>query len=439
MAVQFYLFPRALKSGEHAISISVSVSNTRLQTTIGISVNPNSWMDSRQRVKKTATNAKGMLASEINEKLAAIEKAFQDFEIENEFAPVEKNKLKDILALAMYGKVIPRTKKETIDFYTLFQNIVDSEKVECQWAESTLKKYMTFKAHLQAFSPKVHFSEWSEVRLNEFVAFEAAELQMKNVSIQKDLKMLKWFFRRAAKRGAKIPTDYVDYKPKFKLVDKEIVFLTWKELLKFYHFNFPEEGIAVPLKDMRGKRYDKVVTYRSSLEKVRDLFCFCAFTGLRYSDMAQLKRTDIRKDHFKIVTEKTNCSLSVPFNDYSMAIIKKYEREKYPYNLALPVISNQKMNDYLKDALELCGFNTPVKYTFYRGGTRYEEIHPKWEVLGTHGGRRTFICNALAKGISPSVIMKITGHANYAAMKPYIEITDTTKREAMNSFSFKTK
>lgn len=58
----------------------------------------------------------------------------------------------------------------------------------------------------------------------------------------------------------------------------------------------------------------------------------------------------------------------------------------------------------------------------------------KWELIGTHTGRRTFVCNALSMGISPQVVMKWTGHSDYKAMKPYIDVTDTAKAGAMGLF-----
>ena len=234
---------------------------------------------------------------------------------------------------------------------------------------------------------------------------------------------------------AKVPLDFLNFRHKFKLIEKEVVFLNWDELIMLYNFDVPEEGSVVRLKDISGSVYKKVVMNRSSLQKTRDLFCFCAFTGLRYSDMAALKRTDITSDLINVITEKTDCTLKVPLNAYSRAILQKYEDERYPGNLALPVMTNQKMNEYLKDLCEICGFNTPIKYSYYRGRIRYDEVYPKWQLLGTHGARRTFICVALELGVPTTVIRKITGHANEAAMRPYIAITDKTIREAMNLFS----
>ena len=63
------------------------------------------------------------------------------------------------------------------------------------------------------------------------------------------------------------------------------------------------------------------------------------------------------------------------------------------------------------------------------------KLHLKYALLGTHAGRRTFICNALALGIPPQVVMKWTGHSDYKAMKPYIDIADDIKANAMSKFN----
>jgi len=100
-------------------------------------------------------------------------------------------------------------------------------------------------------------------------------------------------------------------------------------------------------------------------------------------------------------------------------------------NTALPVISNEKMNKYLKDLCELCGFNTMITKVCFRKGQRVEETYPKYELIGTHAGRRTFICFALSSGVPPQVVMKWTGHSDYKAMKPYIDIAEKTKADTM--------
>ena len=147
--------------------------------------------------------------------------------------------------------------------------------------------------------------------------------------------------------------------------------------------------------------------------------------------MAALRRTDITEDKLYITTQKTNDRLPIDLSKHAIAILEKYKDTDFPRGLALPVISNQKMNKYLKDLCELCGFNTPISRACYHAGQRVDEIYPKYELIGTHAARRTFICFALSNGIPPQVVMKWTGHSDYKAMKPYIDIAEKTKANAM--------
>ena len=204
--------------------------------------------------------------------------------------------------------------------------------------------------------------------------------------------------------------------------------------MKLYNYKVPANGTEVTLHDNQGEEKKKTVHNSAALEKTRDLFCFCAFTSLRYSDMAKVKRSDIIGDYLYITTQKTNDRLPIDLNTFAKAILDKYKDEKFPDGLALPVISNQKMNDYLKDLCELCEFNEPITVVCYRAGKREEDTYPKYELIGTHAGRRTFICFALSSGIPPQVVMKWTGHSDYKAMRPYIDIAEKTKANAMKLF-----
>jgi integrase len=116
-------------------------------------------------------------------------------------------------------------------------------------------------------------------------------------------------------------------------------------------------------------------------------------------------------------------------------LLDKYKDEQFPNNLALPVISNQRMNDSVKELGKLCGIYKSITITYYKGNARIEEVYKKYELLGTHSGRRTFICNAITLGIPPQVVMKWTGHSDYKSMKPYIDIADKTKEDAMSLFN----
>ena len=81
-------------------------------------------------------------------------------------------------------------------------------------------------------------------------------------------------------------------------------------------------------------------------------------------------------------------------------LLDKYKDQYFPGDLALPVISNQKMNQYLKEICELCEFNTPIHITGFRKGRRYDITVPKYSEISTHCGRKTFICFMLSIGIA---------------------------------------
>jgi hypothetical protein len=130
---------------------------------------------------------------------------------------------------------------------------------------------------------------------------------------------------------------------------------------------------------------------------------------------------------------KTDEPLKIELNKYSKAILEKYKGIEGIY--ALPVPVNQRMNKYIKEICKACEINEPICRTYYKGAERIDEIHPKYKLIGTHCGRKTFICNALMLGIAPNIVMKWTGHRDYKSMKPYIDIADKAKEEAMNLFN----
>ena len=283
------------------------------------------------------------------------------------------------------------------------------------WTHSTFEKFAAVKNHLKNFRSELSFDFFDEEGLTEYVQYLREVREMRNSTIGKQLSFLKWFLRWSFKQGMHSNNAYDTFKPKLKDTQKKIIFLTWEELNKLREFKIPPT--------------------KQALERVRDVFLFQCFTGLRYSDVFNLRRSDIKGDHIEVTTVKTSDSLIIELNDHSKAILEKYKDVAFENDKALPVITNQKMNDYLKELAELAEINEPVRQTYYKGNERIDEVTPKYALLGTHAGRRTFICNALALGIPPQVVMKWTGHSDYKAMKPYIDIADDIKASAMSKFN----
>src|SRR5699024_1489386 len=175
---------------------------------------------------------------------------------------------------------------------------------------------------------------------------------------------------------------------------------------------------------------------KAYLERVRYVLLFLCFSGIRYSDVYKLKKSDIKNNKFEVTTEKTADSLVIELNSTSKAILEKYKDTPFKNGKALPVISNQKMNVYLKELGEIAGLDEPITDIYFIGNKRHDITKPKYEYMTTHIGRRSFICLCISKGVPIQVIMKWTGHSDYDAMKPYIEVSSKTKEIEMQKLNF---
>ena len=431
MAVKFYLDARANKHNEYPIRASFSIKNQKLATSIGISVSVEVWNNGKVRSKKY-TNSKGITGLEINSTISKIENHFAQYELELDDKPSTediKHELQKALGNAKKEEQKVAAKPKTI--FDDLKEFVSEQSVACQWAYATVQCWTTFTHHLESFGKKIEYADFNETGINKFVRHLRVERELEEKTVQKQFNNLKWFLNWSIRKGY-CKEEYINkYRPKFKVLEKPVIFLTKEELLKLYSFQIPANGTKVKLIDMNGLEYEKTVQEAGALEKTRDLFCFCAFTSLRYSDMAKVKPSDIDGETLYITTQKTNDRLPIDLNKFAKDILEKYKVLGAKTGLSLPVISNQKMNKYIKDLCELCGFNTPITKVCYRAGARVEETFPKYELVGTHAGRRTFICFALSSGVPPQVVMKWTGHSDYKAMRPYIEIAEKTKADAM--------
>ena len=401
-----------------SIRMRVNFASKRIEFTTGYRIDAAKWDTDKQRVRNGCTNKLKQLASEINASLLGyyteVQEIFKKFEVE-EIMPTPEQIKEAFNALHKPIEEVNPRKSTPNAFYKVFDEFVRDCGRQNDWTDSTYEKFAAVKNHLMNFRDGLTFDFFDEKGLNDYVTYLRDVKEMRNSTIGKQLSFLKWFLRWAFKKGLHQNNAYDSYKPKLKSTQKKIIFLTWEELNKLREFEIPAA--------------------KQALDRVRDVFLFQCFTGLRYSDVFNLRRSDIKGDHIEVTTVKTSDSLIIELNNHSKAILDKYKDVAFEDDKVLPVITNQKMNDYLKELAELAGINEPVRQTYYRGNERIDEVTPKYALLGTHAGRRTFICNALALGIPPQVVMKWTGHSDYKAMKPYIDIADDIKANAMSKFN----
>ncbi len=452
---KFNLSPVTHDNGERPLRVSVSVHGTRLLTTIGQSVRPEFWDNATKtaRLPQKSTNAQGLTSNQINALLLRIAAEFEAYEaglpktykptveeLRDKLAAVTGTKRKTVQSKREKAEAALKAQEEAqirleaekaakvVNDY--FAEFVEEEKDAREWAQGTTVTMLGFGKKLDGFSSLEYLN--TEAGIREFISNLKAE-DLTNRTIEKKFRLLRWFLTWCERKG------YIErvcsYKPVIKLVRRPVIFLKPEELKRLYNYQVPANGTKVVLHTAEGKEYEKRVEDAAALAKTRDLFCFCAYTSLRYSDMAKLRRSDITGEGITVVTKKTHDRVTIELNKYSRAILEKYAGQDFPGGLALPVISNQKMNNYLKDLCELCEINAPVNMDYYKAGRKVAEVVPKFELIGTHAGRRTFVVSALTLGISPEIVMKWTGHSDYQAMRPYIDIVGKAKAEAMEKFN----
>lgn len=317
---------------------------------------------------------------------------------------------------------------EAVSIYDDYEQFIRVQSINMGWSVSTVQKHKTLISDLKAEFPRLKYSQINSGFYSKFVTY-LNKKGNRTGTVKKKLSHFEWFLTWAQNNGRapRIKVD-ADEEVKLKEIKRPVIFLSWKELMKVWNLDLSN----VP-----------------HLDRARDLFCFQCFTGLRYSDMAKLKKVQIYDDGIHVATEKTADALKIDLNDYSRELLDKY-KEFLPdpvtlhhipregvehYDLALPVISSQKYNKYIKEIMKKAEINTPVYMPYYVGNTRKEKTVEKHEVITSHAGRRTFICTALTLGIPVTTVMKWTGHKSFDAMKPYIDASEQARKDAMSLFN----
>ncbi|GAB2856591.1 site-specific integrase [Hymenobacter ruber] len=233
---------------------------------------------------------------------------------------------------------------------------------------------------------------------HDFTAYLLSEARLADNSISKHLAHFKPFLSDAYEHGRNPSQDYKRWR--WVRRDPDVVALTQRELHALEKVNV------------------SMLPDSARLENARSLFLISCYTGLRFSDVAALRPEHQRGEWLKLTAQKTSEKLSIPLrgNPVLPLLEKLWAGQVRP-------ISNQKLNKYIKDVAMLAKLNTPIEQVEYRGSQRTSEILPKYAVISSHTGRRTFVTLSLEGGLSWETIMKATGHKDFKSFRRYIQVT----------------
>lgn len=381
-----------------------------------------SWDGSRCR-KNTSHGKDKISAGIINKELDNLEdrvsKAFFFFENIDKIPTKEELKAR----LDDKGKNIQK------DLLSLIDEFLSEQSTLNQWSLGMLANARKSLMYLvEALGSKTQLDSIDDAKYAKLLQFfynkkvvvrsiddmPVIKTGLKNTTINSYLNNIRRFARWAETKKYCSSCSILNQPPSLKTIKKPVVFLEWNELMSIMNLD---------------------LQYLKSYDDVRTMFCFCCFTGLRFSDMKNLKWTNVFDDRIEIVTQKTSDRLTINFNKFSKEIIDRLWKVPHePNDFVFHQMSNKHYNEVIIKIAKMAGIDNEIEFVQLSGAERQVLKLKKYECISSHTARRTFVCNSLSLGIPPNIVMKWTGHKNYKSMNPYIDVTSKATQESMRLF-----
>ena len=399
LSLLFYIKKsKADSSGNANIYLRITVNGKRAELSIRRKVHIDNW-----NAENSQSRGNSAVSLEINRLMANIKS--QIYLIEQKLLNNGKSVTAITLRNAFLGK--DENNRMVLDIFKEHNDKVD-KLVGKDFAAGTAERYKTAKKHINDYilkEYKVKDIPIKDVDHKFITGFEYYLKTTRKCAHNSAIKYITNFKKiiRIAYANDWISKDpFLHWKAKLKIVDRE--FLTENELQKLVEKEF---GIV-------------------RLNQVKDIFVFCCFTGLAYADVKKLTKNDIvigidGQKWIKTKRAKTDTRSNIPILSIPQAIIDKYKthQESFDTELLLPVLSNQKMNAYLKEIADLCGINKNLTF---------------------HLARHTFATTVtLTNGVSIESVSKMLGHKSLKTTQHYAKIIDKKVSEDMNQLREKMK
>ncbi|GAA4382015.1 tyrosine-type recombinase/integrase [Hymenobacter koreensis] len=292
------------------------------------------------------------------------------------------------------------------------------------YAFNTLRHYGTARNHLAAFlssgrRKKISVAEYDGATHDEFVKYLRTTCGLGANGIYTVLKDVKTFLRHAQderKQNLGLELKRVEV----RYADQAKTYLTGADLTALAAVKLPK-----------------------TLEPARDVFLFCCYTGLRYSDVASLHGGNLHclgangdgDRVLRLVQTKTRATVSIYLSRLAAEILDRYAKPERAGEGAklLPVLANQPMNRYLKKITQLAGLTRLVEVVSTVGGRVVKEAVPLHELVTMHTARHTFAVQSLLRGMPVAVLQRVMGHAKIQNTMKYAQVVEELQHQAMRA------
>ena len=364
LAVLFFLQRnRTNKMGKCPIRCRITFLKTRKEFSTGIFIIPDDWDSGKQKASPPSTentllnNKLSLIHQQIDKAFLMLQILQNDFDVDDIYRKYKgEDSKEEITILGAYDLHNDKTKKLIgIDFNQLsWSRYVESRR---KVALFITKSYKRKDVRLKDLDLKF---------IKDLEYFFKTELKLKQATVYRSIQRVKKIIQFAIAENYLKKDPFHLYKnKKYKTV---IVYLTDEEL----------------------KRLEKHTFSQIRLQQVKDLFIFCCYTGLAYTEMTTLTTNNIEvgfdgNEWIRMIRKKTNREISIPVLPKAKEILEKYEHK-------LPKISNQKFNSYLKEISILLNIDKKLTH---------------------HIARKTFATTVLLFNDVPmEIVSELLGHSN---------------------------
>lgn len=374
----------------------------------GEKINPSEWdFDNRQPNDLNGRTKRAENHRSIKKQLDRYSSFFT--EIVNRYKNINEDLTLDILRQRFNEEFKKIQSKD--DFFRIYDEFIEEKENDFSGnaiSNSTLKRYKCNKTLLEDFEKKakhkLSLGKFDDKTFNKFLKFCVENREHSANTVHRNIGLLKTFLLWAFNKKYSFNNSFVNFKKPPKFRTDEIA-LNIEQVEEIYAHDFS-----------KNKKF----------ERVRDLFVFGCVTGMRFGNYSTISKNDVQGDFIRVIDLKSKSkNLSIPLNNISKSILEKYEYQ-------LPNISNQKMNEYIKEVFKELKFTDEIKKTMKYGDQLVEINSEFYKRISSHTARRSFITIMKNKRVPDKVIMSYTGHTSLEVFNAYYRPSEDDKVSYMN-------
>jgi site-specific recombinase XerD len=384
---------RATDEGLAPVSMRVGIGERRINIITKIYVKINEWSVQHSKLKTNSEESR-----RVNKLLEGFK--FKAFDYQRELMTEGKEVTLDNIKAKWYGLSFEKPRM----IMEVFKQHNEQMKalINREFSPLTFERYETSFRHTK------EFMKWK---------YQIEDIDIKQLNYEF---ISNYEFWLKSERKCDHNTS-VKYLSNFKKIVHICIKHGWLDKDPFVGFKMTKREVERPflMKEELERIIEKQFT-ASRINQVRDIFIFCCYTGLAYADVEKLTREEITTgiDGEKWIwtsRQKTDTATRIPLLSAALEILERYKDDPQCVNKGriLPVLSNQKMNTYLKEIADACDITK--KMTF-------------------HTARHTFATTVtLSNGVPIETVGKMLGHRNLKTTQHYAKILDLKVSEDMKN------